>query len=364
MPTDAFAAAFPVLRETAYLNAGTCGPLPTAAGEAIAQEVRTGVAEGRGAAYYERLMATVPRARAAWSSLLGAPADEISLTAGASDGIVRALGLVDWKPGDEILTSDEEHGGLLGPLGGLVRNRSVRVRVVPFDGLAAAVTPATRLVAVSHVSWLRGAVADLEAIGRAGAPVLVDGAQSAGAIPVDLGVLRTQGVVAYAAAGQKWTCGPVGTGALWVEPAWAPEPSFGVMPVYPQLEQPSVGLESLPWPDARRLDAPSLSGELLAGSVAALGVLETAGWAEVHAAAITRAGEVAQALQVAGMDVAERGASTLVAWRSDDPPATVAAAASAGVIIRDFAGQPWVRASIGAWTSDAHAQRLLTVAGS
>jgi L-cysteine/cystine lyase len=361
MTLGALTQAFPVLGRTAYLNAGSVGPMPAASALAIGEETRIGLELGRGLPYYERLGERKARARVAWSGLLGAPADELALTTGASDGITRALALLDPSPGDRVVTTDEEHPGVLGPLGALVRRRGVDVVIAPWDDVVSAITPQTRLVVISHVSWLRGRVADLAAIGAAGVPIVVDAAQSAGAIPVDLAVLRRQGVVAYAAAGQKWTCGPVGTGALWVDPAWAPDGGAGVWPVYDNLSVPQEGLEAQPWPDARRLDAPSISSELLAGSLAALQVLSAPGWDVITGAAVQRAAEVAEALRAAGREVNARGASTLVSWRSPVVEAEVARGLAAGVVLRGFPGQPWVRASLGAWTTDAHVERLLSV---
>ncbi len=361
MPARPLQDAFPVLSQYAYFNAGSCGPFPRATADAIAEEAALGARLGRGLPYYERLSALKGKARAAWARLLHAPETEIALTAGASDGIARTLALIDWKPGDEIVTSDEEHPGVLGPLGALVRREGVKVVIAPWNEVAAAVTPSTKLVVVSHVSWLRGRVADLPAIGAAGAPILLDAAQSAGAIPVDLEALRALGVVGYAAAGQKWTCGPVGTGALWVDDAWAPDRGIGVWPTYDNLENPADGLDAAAWRDGRRLDAPSLSCELLAGSVAALDVLETAGWDDLQTRAIARAAQLAETLRAAGLDVAERGPSTLVSWRSEDPAGTVLDAADQGVGIRGFPNQPWVRASVGGWSTDEHVQRLLSV---
>ena len=58
MPADSLAAAFPVLERTAYLNAGTCGPVPTASVDAMAAVMSAGAHEGRGLAYYESLEQT------------------------------------------------------------------------------------------------------------------------------------------------------------------------------------------------------------------------------------------------------------------------------------------------------------------
>ena len=359
MPAAALHEAFPVLGHTAYLNAGSCGPYAAATLRAMTEEVTSAGRLGRGLPYYERLTGFKGRARSAWARLLGAPETEIALTAGASDGIARVLGLVDWSAGDEIVTSDEEHPGVLGPLGALVRRHGVKVTVAPWAELADRVSPATSLVVVSHVSWLRGRVADLSAIGAAGAPVLVDGAQSAGAIAVDAAELRRLGVIGYAAAGQKWTCGPVGTGALWLDPGWAPDEGVGVWPTYDNLADPASGLDAAPWPDARRLDAASLSCEVLAGSVAALGVLEQAGWANVQERATRgpRGGGVARGLGPRRRRARVRrpsspGDRTMLPPRSHGPwrPASsfVGFLDSRGCAPRSARGRP-TRTSSGSW---------------
>src|SRR5207253_4361022 len=80
------------------------------------------------------------------------------------------------------------------------------------EAVLAEVTPRTKLLAVSHVYWTTGAVLDVHSLKeRAGLPVLVDGAQSVGAIPVGVGELDY-----YTVSGQKWLCGPEATGALYI----------------------------------------------------------------------------------------------------------------------------------------------------
>lgn len=353
--------AFPVLRETAYLNAGTCGPTPQASADAMIGEVARALHHGRGLSYYERLEELCGQARTRWSTLLGAPTSELALTAGTTDGIARTLALVPWRDGDEVVISDEEHPGVTGPAGVLQRRFGVTVRTAPLNDLASAVTSRTRLVVASQVGWLSGRVLDVAGLSTAGVPIVLDGAQSAAAIPVDLGELRQLGVVAYAGPGQKWSCGPVGTGILWVDPAWAPDGGHGVWPTYENLADPASGLDAECWPDARRWDAPSLSAELLAGSVAALEVLESAGWAQVLQAGPALAARVAGELAELGVEVLPRGASTLVTWHPADAEATVATGLERGVLLRGFPSLPYVRASFGAWTTEDHVERLLDV---
>jgi L-cysteine/cystine lyase len=83
-------AAFPVLERTAYLNAGTCGPVPAAAQRAAVEAWRFATEEGRSGAFYEQLMPLSDQLRARYASALGALADEVALTSGTSDGCCRS----------------------------------------------------------------------------------------------------------------------------------------------------------------------------------------------------------------------------------------------------------------------------------
>src|SRR5262249_59054587 len=139
------------------------------------------------------------------------------------------------------------HPGLLGPLTSLRTRRGVVVRAVPFADLADAVGPSTRLVACSHVSWVTGAVRP-EGLAGLDIPVLLDGAQGVGAVPIDVASL---GCAFYAGSGQKWLCGPVGPGMLWVSPARR-EPLAPVGTTYINLAHATAGLDSPPHPAPRR----------------------------------------------------------------------------------------------------------------
>ncbi|MDQ3850059.1 MAG: aminotransferase class V-fold PLP-dependent enzyme, partial [Actinomycetota bacterium] len=215
MDAAALRAHFPVFERLAYLNAGTCGPLPAESARAASEVLEAAAGGGRWTPYFERTAQLQSHHRAAYAALLGAQPDDLALTTCTSEGIVRVLGALDLRPGDEVLTSDEEHPGLLGPLGAARRRLGISVREVPFEEVAAAVGPRTRLLACSHVGWVSGKLApDVRALD---VPVLFDGAQGAGAVPVDVEAL---GCAFYAASGQKWLCGPVGTGMLWISPAW------------------------------------------------------------------------------------------------------------------------------------------------
>jgi selenocysteine lyase/cysteine desulfurase len=344
---------FPVCERLAYLNAGTCGPLPAPAVTVQTRVLDECVRSGRTGMYHEQTRALADQRRAAYAALLNAEPDDVALTTCTSEGIVRVLTGLDLRPGDEILTSDEEHPGLTGPLAAARAQRGIAVRALPFEQLADAVSPATRLVACSHVSWINGSLApDMSGLD---VPVLLDGAQGAGAIAVDVGAL---GCAFYAASGQKWLCGPVGTGLLWISPDYA-DRVRAIGPTYVNLEDPAAGLDAVPKATAARHDAYAQSLETAVAAATAFVLLATTGWDELQERAASLADSLAAALTARGFEVAPRDRTTLVAWKVPDPPATKAVCDAAGVIIRELPGRGLLRASVGAWNDESDLQRLL-----
>lgn len=351
---------FPVFEHCAYLNAGTCGPLPAPALRAGADSALRAAQEGRAKPYFETTQQTAVALRGAYAEVLGgADPTDVALTTGTSQGLTEMLGALRLAPGDEILTAGDEHPGLLGPLGAARRHLGVTVRTAPLAELVEAVDPArTKLVACSHVSWMTGALAppELAQVGR-DIPVLLDGAQGAGAVEFDVTAL---GCFAYAAAGQKWLCGPVGSGLLWVDPAWR-ERLAVLAPTYGNLADAASGLDAEPHPDARAFDADALSQQTLAVALASAQTFADAGWPAVFERARTLSATLATQVADPGREVAPRGQSTLVSFQQPDPEATVARAAEAGVTIRALPGTPYVRASVGAWNDERDLERLLAV---
>jgi selenocysteine lyase/cysteine desulfurase len=352
----ALRAEFSGLAQRAYLNAGTCGPLPRSAVRAAAEVLARAEADGRTTDYMDAMMDLRERQRAAYAALLGAEEDDVALTTSTSDGMVRVLEGLGLGPGDEVLTAPDEHPGLLGPLGTLRDRTGVEVRTASFERLDEEIGPRTRLVACSHVSGVTGAVRPegLAALGD-DVPVLLDGAQGVGAVAVDV---RALGCAFYAGAGQKWLCGPIGTGMLWIDPAWT-ERVAPLGMTYVNLEEPSRALDSPPRAGARRHDAPALSAEACAAALAAHDTLAEAGWDAVHARARGLAARFAERLAADGFAVAPRGDTTLVSWEVEDPAATTLRLAAAGVIVRDLPGTRFVRASVGAWNAEDDLDRLV-----
>jgi isopenicillin-N epimerase len=147
------------------------------------------------------------------------------------NGVARSLPL---GPGDEVLATDYEYRAMDLLWGTVCAEAGARYVRAPLglpiradDDLAdrvwSAVTPATRVLFLSHITSetaIRMPVADLCRRARgAGILTVVDGAHAPGHVPVDLAAL---GADAYAGSGHKWLCAPRGTGFLYVAPALQP----------------------------------------------------------------------------------------------------------------------------------------------
>jgi selenocysteine lyase/cysteine desulfurase len=359
-PTE-FRAQFPVLGRLSYLNAGTEGPLPQAAADAVRERIELEVTRGRcGREYMTSVQELAAELRSGYARVLGARPEDVALTGSTTDGVNTVLSGLDLRPGDEIVTSDEEHPGLLAPLARARRLHGVEVRVVPFPELVEGVGPSTRLVASSHVSWVSGRLVDHEGLKATGVPVLLDAAQGVGAVPVDVAEL---GCAFYAGSGQKWLSGPEGSGVLFVSPdhldaLTVPWPGYG------SLADAHDALNSGPAEGARRLDHGFPPGLRSAWALASLSVFEVAGWDWVHGRAAELAAGLADDLRERGLEVGPRGRTTLVSYRSPggDPEADVARLAERGFIVRSIPSHDYVRVSVGAWSSEEELARLVELA--
>ncbi|MGA7705571.1 MAG: aminotransferase class V-fold PLP-dependent enzyme, partial [Solirubrobacteraceae bacterium] len=247
MDIDALRDEFPVLESVAYLNAGTDGPLAAIAAQAGAGELQGEAKRGRAGAHFERKQELKELLRDAYSRAMGCNSNEVALTTCTSEGLASVIDGLGLRAGEEIVTSDEEHPGLLGALAAARDLYGVSIRTVPFELLAEAVGDKTRLIACSHVSWITGRVAP-RALADLEVPVLFDGAQGVGAVPVDV---VAWGCDAYAGAGQKWMCGPDGLGMLYVTPALRERLSVSRRG-YGTLLDPGAGLQARLHEDGRR----------------------------------------------------------------------------------------------------------------
>ncbi|MDQ4072483.1 MAG: aminotransferase class V-fold PLP-dependent enzyme [Actinomycetota bacterium] len=360
---DALRAEYPVLAARAYLNAGTQGPIPRRAVAAAHRELEAELRDGRGnRRSFEAIGGLMERLRAAVAPLLGCDGPEVALTRSTTDGINTVLGALELAADDEVLTSDEEHPGLLAPLAAARARWGFSVRTAPFAGLVEAVEERTRLIACSHVSWVSGQVVDAGRLAAAarqlGARVLLDGAQGLGAVPVDV---RALGCDFYAAAGQKWLCGPDGSGYLYARADLA-ERLIAPWPSFLSLSDPGRPSELPLKPAATRFDLGVIARAQSAASLAVLETLADAGWERVLRRGPDLAARFAAALAVRGLEVAERGPSTLVSWTAARAADEVERLAAAGFVVRDLPGRGLVRASVGAWSSEEELDDLVELA--
>ena len=358
MDVAALRAAFPVFASLAYLNAGTDGPVPSAALEAVSRELEDELLTGRFKAHFERRGVLRDDLRSRYAGVLGAEAADVAITSCTSEGIARTLSGLTLRAGDLIVTSTDEHPGLLAPLGAARRRYGVEISTVPWEQLPDAVEERAVLVACSHVNWVDGRVVPAGLAERCAAlevPLLLDGAQGVGAVPTDV---RALGCSIYAGSGQKWLCGPDGSGMLWIDPAFRdavamPDPS------YLSLADAHDPLNSELQPDGRRYDGPGISREATAFAVAAHDVLDAVGFDAVHVRARAQAERLANELEERGHEVAPRDATTLVSWKDPDAEGTRDRLAEQSIVIRDLPGRGLLRASIGAWNDESDLERLL-----
>lgn len=356
MDVERLRANFPVCEELCYLNAGTDGPLPAQAVSAAAAELEHAARRGRTAAHFERRGDLAERLRAAYASALACEPAQLALTTCTTEGLAIVIDGLSLGAGDEILTSDEEHPGLLGALAVARQLRGVSVRTVPFADVAAAAGPRTRLVACSHVSWKNGSLCPVDALAALPVPVLLDGAQGVGAIPVDVAAL---GCAAYSGAGQKWLCGPDGLGMLYVSPQLHERLAVRRRG-YGNVVEPGAGLAAELHEDARRFETLCLSAETLASGLAAWQVLDAAGWPQVHARSRALAATLVARLEDQGRTVLPRSPGTLVSFSCADPEGERLRLSEEGILLRTIPGEPLLRASVGAWNDERDLDRLLS----
>jgi L-cysteine/cystine lyase len=218
----------PALRKTIYLNSGWSGPSPRRVIDRVVEHIRWENEEGPTAPHVlARAFTLGQNVRTSVAATFHAEPDEIVMTSNTTEGINHALNGLRWTPGDEVITYNFEHHSVLVPLYHLREHHGVGVTIVRLETtdspdemvgkFAAAMTGKTRLLALSHISYSTGLRLPLEAIAamahERGAQVLVDGAQTAGQIVLNL---PASGADYYAFTGHKWLLGLEGAGALYV----------------------------------------------------------------------------------------------------------------------------------------------------
>ena len=372
-------AEMPVTGRKTYLNTGTAGPLARVTQEALEAGGRFDYETGRGTfSSFPALLADIADLRTRFAALMGVSEDEVALTHHTTDGINIVAHGLDWRAGDEIVTTSAEHESGLLPLYVQKRRHGVVVKVVDVDPedsadeiavrIGRAIGPRTRLIAISHVNWntgLRMPIECIAAIARErGVLTLVDGAQSAGAIPLDL---ASSGVDFYAVPAQKWLCGPEGIGALWVraESLALLEPTF--IGFFSLVDTSSYDLSGnfMPAAGARRFEVGTVYRPAVKAMCANLQWLsEELGWRWIHAriaALAERARRALLRIPEVEMVTPPGAGSGLVtfALRGYDPRRVVAELERSDVVVRNLHDPEALRVSTGFFNDDEDIARLV-----
>ncbi len=231
--------AFPTLDEMTYLNVATHGLTPRPVLDRYLELISLTARYGH-LRYDGEDLSAYRRARVVVAGILGVPTSWLAFTRNATDGMNDILGSLAWLPGDEVLTSDQEHPAVTFPLAYGARRGLFAVRTFAVDPDPAvtlrhveeSITPRTRLILCSHLSsqtGIRSPAAEICALaGRHNAegrerPILtlIDGTQELGQWRVSVPAI---GCDFYVTNGHKWLGGPKGSGILVVR-----EGAFGLL---------------------------------------------------------------------------------------------------------------------------------------
>lgn len=371
--------AIPASQNTVYFNTGSVGPISTITSAAIQESNASELRDGRAnMAGFMAMMQNKTDLRQAFADLVKAKPAEIALTHHTTDGMNIAAHGLAWQAGDEIITTTLEHPGGLLPLYVLRQRFGVTVRVIDLPAdiapeevvarLEAAITPRTRLLAMSHVGWntgMRMPLAEIVAMAhRHHVLTLFDGAQAAGAIPLDL---PASGVDFYTVSGQKWLGGPEGTGALYVrgESLSRLSPTFVGYSSMDMIGRHDWTGYFLPQPDARRFEVGTVYRPAIKAMLANLRWLaHEVGWDWIHAriAALHDYSRAALTAMPGVTVISPRGpqAGLVVFNLAGYDPARVTLKLGEENIIVRFIGEPYaLRISTGFYNTEADVDRLI-----
>jgi selenocysteine lyase/cysteine desulfurase len=226
MDIEAIRAGIPALRETTFFNTAGVAPIPSVVADEVVGLIRWEEMQGRYRPDVMEVMSgRAEEARRTAARFFGVTPEEITFTHSISEGLNVISEGLDWKAGDEVIITDQEHTSGYMPWALRAEQQGAvvkRLRLMPepegvVDRLRSLLTDRTRVVALSHVTsslGIRLPAAEIARVGReAGALVGFDGAQAAGQFPIDL---REMGCDFYAATSYKWCLGPYGVGVLYV----------------------------------------------------------------------------------------------------------------------------------------------------
>jgi selenocysteine lyase/cysteine desulfurase len=296
-PLDQIRADYAALNDICYLNTGTVGIMSETVLrkhlDRIAQYERMGhFGEADARCGYED-------ARREFARLINASPNEIALTRNATDGVNFVLAGLDIPSGAVLLTTDQEHPAVMLPISRAARNAGGTVRLLSLAGSDDQILTSLReivsqqpvhIAILSHVSCETGRRLPIVEMCRICSEhdtlTLVDGAQSAGQLDVDVRAIDCDMMTGN---GHKWLCGPKGTGFLYVRPdrindltpvhlgAGAVEPSFDRQQFDPNSADPYWRFRD----DAQRFEFGTRSWHVFGAVSDAAQELRAIGWTHI-----------------------------------------------------------------------------------
>ena len=289
----------PALSNKTYFNYGGQGPLPTPSLEAITaswqriQELGPFTTQ-----VWPFIEQETARVRRSLADLCGVGPHRLALTENVTSGCVLPLWGLPWQAGDELLISDCEHPGVVAACQELARRESLSIRTLRvfdlccstsqselskavLEAVEQALTPQTRLVALSHLLWNSGSVMPIASVAtllqsHSREPwLLVDAAQSMGSIPVEEAAAVAD---IYAFTGHKWCCGPEGLGGVALSERLL-EQGQPTLIGWRSLRHESMAGSTF-HSDARRFEVATSCAPLCSGLSSSLALLANEGTAE------------------------------------------------------------------------------------
>ncbi len=309
-------ALFPGASEQVYLDVSVRGLLPLPAQEAIQRHLDSRI---MGTGTKEEVHARIEAVRERFAHMIGASHDEIAITKNVSEGLNLFASSLPWETGDNVVFCPElEHPNNVFLWYNLRKLRGVEARViepdegrVPVERMVAAMDERTRLVTVPTVTFSPGFITDVETLSREahdrGVLVLVDAAQSIGALRTDVRELDVDGLTV---ATQKSLLSLYGFGFLYVRRELADSMIPGHVARYgidlgPDAHETALGGEDLRYqPGARRFDLGNYNYLGAAAALSALDLIASLGIDKIENHVRRLAARLAEGLLDLGLPVA------------------------------------------------------------
>lgn len=354
------------ITNVAHLAAGGETPILRSHLDAIGRFVCD---KGDGMPGRDRMAETTQRAKAALARLLGGRPDDIALLASASEGLFVAASGIDWQPGDNVVVERVEYPSVRYAWENLPV--PVEIRTVGGSPMASlsevreAVTPRTRVIALSHVSYLTGARHDLASFrdiaDDVGARLVVDASHALGIVPVDGALCDVVVSCAY-----KFLLGVHGVGVLFVNSAR-----------WPDLAPPWIGWHSAVYTDwrersekkyelkkdAERFEIGNLSFLNVYVLANALGYLERLGTSQIERHILALGEELWRGLHALSLPVMTPQEPSCragnICFVADDPARLEDQLRHSGVLVWGSEGR--IRMSLHAYNDSADVVRALKV---